>query len=156
MVLRGRRPSVPDQVFDDVPFVEGEKREPPQPYRKIDGLFEYEQLHPVARKTWEELRVLPHAVAWTEPEWSSAEHAVLCLHYFHSAEKPASSLAAEARHVLRPLGYTADDRAAQRIVYRPVGDADEAAEVATAGVSTSETKPAGAVASMAEWRDKVS
>lgn len=158
MAIRGRRSNVVERVYDDVPYVEGEKREAPTPYGWDHIQWVPEVLHPLAEKLWCELRVLPHAVDWVE-EWTKAEHVVLLMHKFYQ-NKPAAGLSSEMRSILRDLGHTEDDRSAQRIVYRPVGGRRSSvgvdAEVgSSAVVEEKSVEVARPVASMASWRKRV-
>lgn len=105
----------------DVPFVEGEARELPPA-----------EWHELVRRWWGVLRVMPHAVRWTEGDWLSAIDLAFLKQKFYTGLATSGEVS-EIRKREDLLGFTTEARQKLRIRYvSPKGSASESRAEAAA------------------------
>ncbi len=118
----------------DTPYVEGEKRQLPKlPYR--------EKWHPLVTRWWEQVRIMPHCVLWTETDWIFAEETAYMKQDYLSYEEKKTTAATEIRRREDMMGVTLEARRKLRIRYasadtRRQVPASAAAAIAAGGRGT--------------------
>lgn len=139
------RTDVADWVeVEDKPFAEGLDRSCPIAERDAEPPTEDNPLgrepapHPSTVRWWEAIRVMPHAVLWTETDWIFAEDTAVLKERFYTGDL-SDTAHAEMRRREDQMGTTVEARRKIRIRYIPT----KVRPVTTAAPASTSTTPSG-------------